>query len=73
MRTPLPHGPEASEPQRCSGQFRSGAGSVSLLSPQGDAGKGVGVQPRAPAGAGGAHICAASCSPWDLLSAQADG
>lgn len=54
------------------GQFCSGMGSVLLLSLRGDVGKGVGVQPHTLAGAGGAHICAASCSPWDLLSAEAD-
>lgn len=55
------------------GQLRSGVGLVSPPSPPGDAGKGVGAQPRSLAGAGGARICAASCSPQDLLSAEADG
>lgn len=31
------------------------------------------AQPRTLAGVGGAHICAISCSPQDLLSAEADG
>ena len=46
---------------------------VWVQSPQGDGGKGAEAWGRTPAGVGGAHICATSCSPWDLLSADADG
>lgn len=72
--TLLPHRPEAfapAPPRSVSSGL--GMGLVSPPSPPGDAGKGVGAQPRALAGAGGARICAASCSPQDLLSAEADG
>lgn len=60
------------DPHHCSRSVLFWDGFSALL-PRGDAGKGVGVQPPALAGAGGAHICAASCSPRDLLSAEADG
>lgn len=73
IRIPPPHGPEASDPHHCSRSVLGWAGFSLAAVPTGRCWKGVGVQPHAPAGAGGAHICAASCLPWDLLSAEADG
>lgn len=72
-KIPPPRDPEAFDPHHCSRSVPVWDGFSLAAVPTVRCWEGVGVQPHALAGAGGAHICAASCSPWDLLSAEADG